>query len=303
MTIFDFYFTAMKYLFASLVLFVSCLSMGQELKKVSAEYSMILSRTATMEQTEAACIEQARLKAIGDEFGYVVAETTISNVSDQNGKVSDNFSVLTKTSVKGEWIKDTSPAQITWGCAGDEYQVTVKVQGEIRAIRKEGQTSLNFFSCSPFDVNTEKYFFKNNELLNCVLTSSQKGFISIYYLDYSSNEAIRLLPTASYNHLDGVEINADTKYVLFNKSYYSQFKEMTGVTDLTLGLPEGKKQVVDEIVVIYSPELFAKPILTKDKNSNSLPALKIEAFEKWKTELVSRNAKVVTKSITLTVIN
>jgi hypothetical protein len=292
----------MKYMFASLILLVSSFSVGQELKKVSAEYSMILSRTATMEQTETACLEQARLKAIGDEFGYVVSETTISNVNDSNGKVNDQFSVLTNTNVKGEWIKDTAPAEIVWGCVGNDYQVTVKVLGEVRAIKKEGKTKLNFFSCSPYDVTAQKFIFKNNERLNCSLTSSQAGYVSIYYLDHTSNEAIRLLPSTSYNHLDGVEIQPDTPYILFNKAYTNQFKEMTSnSSDLILGLPEGKDQIIDEIVVIYSPEPFAKPILSKDKSTNALPSLKISEFEKWKTELISRNSEVVTTTIAITI--
>ena len=284
----------MKYfIFVTILLNTLTLS-AQKSTPAQGTYSMVLSRTSTMEQTEQQCIEQARLKAIGDSFGYTVSEVTLGNTTEQNGKLDDRFSVLTRTSVQGEWLSDTTTPELTWTWDGKELQVTAKVNGKIREFSKNGKVQISFFACSPNDVTTAKDHFKNNDILNCSFTASSKGYLTVYYLDHTTNEAIRLMPSSAYSNMDGVEVEADKTYILFSKNHVRQFENYNGSNDLVVGLPDGKSQVIDNIAAIYSSEPIAKPML-------NFSSLSISEFETWRTNSKASNPKVCSQEITISI--
>jgi hypothetical protein len=292
------------------MLFITCLlislvpsigSFAQRPQDASATYTMVLSRTSTMQETETMCIEQARLKAIADAFGLSVSETTVGNVSDQNGKVTDLFNVLTKTSVRGEWISDTAPPKLEWKCENNDLIVTAYVSGKIRENSKEGKTDVEFYACLPSDYRTETKSFRSGQTLNTFFRSARKGYLSVFYVDHTTGDAYRVFPSPAYSSLDHLEVNADQDYVLFNRSYASQFAGYPATVDLTMELPADKSQVLDEIIAVYSPEPYKKPLLSKPSSTQSLPTLSHKALEDWFTQLKSNNKDAVIKSAKVSV--
>ena len=292
------------------MLFITCLlislvpsigSFAQRPQDASATYTMVLSRTSTMQETETMCIEQARLKAIADAFGLSVSETTVGNVSDQNGKVTDLFNVLTKTSVRGEWISDTAPPKLEWKCENNDLIVTAYVSGKIRENSKEGKTDVEFYACLPSDYRTETTSFRSGQTLNTFFRSARKGYLSVFYVDHTTGDAYRVFPSPAYSSLDHLEVNADQDYVLFNRSYASQFAGYPATVDLTMELPADKSQVLDEIIAVYSPEPYKKPLLSKPSSTQSLPTLSHKALEDWFTQLKSNNKDAVIKSAKVSV--
>lgn len=275
--------------------------MAQKPRDATATYTMVLSRTSTIQETESLCIEQARLKAIADTFGMSVSETTVGNVSDQNGKVTDVFNVLTKTSVRGEWISDTAPPKLEWNCENNELSVTAVVTGKIRENSKEGKTEVEFYACLPTDYRTETTSFRSGQTLNTFFRSARTGYLSVFYVDHTTGEAYRVFPSPAYSSMDHLEVNADQDYVLFNRSYASQFAGYPATVDLTMEVPADKSQVLDEIVAVYSPEPYKKPMLSKPSSTQSLPALSHEALEDWFTQLKSNNKDAVVKSAKVSV--
>jgi hypothetical protein len=289
------------------ILFQLCIHVStniyaQKPREAAATYTMVLSRTSTMQETETLCIEQARLKAIADAFGYSISETTVGSVSDQNGKVNDAFNVLTKTSVKGEWISDTAPPKLEWKCENNELSVTAFVSGKIRENSKEGKTEVEFYPCLPSDYRIETVSFRSGQTLNTFFRSARKGYLSVFYVDHTTSEAYRVFPSPAYSSLDHLEVNADQDYVLFNRSYASQFAGYPATVDLTMELPADKSQVLDEIVAVYSPEPYKKPMLSKPSGENPLPKLRFDEFNDWITNLKSLNNQAVIKSVSLPVI-
>jgi hypothetical protein len=280
----------------------SCLvAYTQKPEQVQASYTIVLSRTASMESTEAACVEQARLKAIGDAFGYSVSETTLSNVSDENGKANSSFTALTRTSVRGEWIRDNEPPMIVWNCDGGEFSVTATVRGEARALSPSGKSAVEFHACLRERPQIPLAEFTHGQSLYARFRASQDGYLTVYYVDHTKGEAYRVLPAPAYSSLDHHEVKADRDYLLFDRAAAKNFEGYPATVDLVMEVPEGKKQVVDELIAIYSPKPFAKPMLSKVSNANPLPSISITAMEDWLSDRTSTNQELIVKRISVTI--
>jgi hypothetical protein len=277
------------------------LGWGQDKIITSGYYTMILARNSTMEATEAACIEQAKLSAIAAEFGTIVSETTVDVTNDENGKVINAFTVLTRTTVKGEWLNDIDKPKITWQCNENELSVSVVVIGHVREFSKVGKAEIKFFSCAPNDFKTEKAVFYNNESLNASFVSSQEGYLSVYYVDHNSNTVLRIFPASSEQNTDHALIQANQAYILFNRKKAQEYGWLTSTTELQLALPDGKKTATDEIIAVFSTEAYSKPLMIAPQNQNALNELTKQDFEKWLIELTSRQNEAVVKRVSISI--
>lgn len=289
--------------YATLVL--SCLLgsnlLAQKAQEAKATYSIVLSRTATMAETEAQCVEQARVKAVGDAFGYTVSQTTLARVLDTRDSFEDNFSLLTRTSVEGEWLGDTETPVISWSCVADEFTVTATVQGKIRAFAEKAKAQVEFYATAPGDGQPRNEFL-HGQALHAVFRSSHSGYLSVYFVDHAEGKVYRLFPAAAYGTLDHLPVESDRSYVLFDRAHAAQFPGYPAVTDLTVEVPAGKPQIIDELVAVYAPAPYAKPLLSRPGNPQDLPAMGVEDFENWLTELRKRDREAVVKRTQVTVV-
>ena len=277
-------------------------ALAQETREAEAYYTMVLSRTATMEQTEALCTEQARLRAIGEAFGYVVSETTVGNVSDENGRVTDAFSVLTRTSVRGEWLRDKEAPRIEWTWDGRELSVQVVVKGIIRSNSREGRTEVVFYPCTAGEPTAEQINFRHGQSLLARFRAAGDGYLSVFYVDVAKGEAYRVFPAPAYASLDHLEVKAQQEYLLFSRSHSKQFEGYPATLDLVLEVPEGKQQGMDELVAVYAPHPYKKPMLTGQHTAGALPSLRAADLEHWITELRTSSGEIVVKRTTLTIV-
>lgn len=266
---------------------------------VVGKYTMELTRTRTMEETEKACIEQAKLAAIAKEFGTVVTETTVNNTTDVNGQADNRFAVLTRTAVKGEWLEDTEQPKVTWTCAQQTMSVTAEVRGKIRAFSKEGKVEVKFFTCGAGAKAQEKFVFKEGESLYAHFQSSKSGYLSVYYVDHTANTAVRLLPSAGGQSNDALEIKADEDYILFDRSKAVSYGWSGQSSELELNLPEGKQTVADEIVAVYTAEPYTKPLLKRTQDG--LAELGLAEFENWLNDLKVAQKNNTVKRISIIV--
>ena len=102
--------------------------------------------------------------------------------------------------------------------------------------------------------------------------------------------------------MDHLPVQADRPYVLFDPAQARQFPEHPAVTSLVLDVPDGKPQVVDELVAIYSTKPFSKPLLRLPQGPQDLPAMDLEPFEAWVMELRRRDREAVVKRTQLAVV-
>ena len=204
----------MRYLIAILILLHSTFAFAQKEKEVHANYSMELPRNLTMEQLEQRCIEQARLKAIGDAFGYTLSETTVDNTQEGNSGLNNSFAVLTKTNVQGEWLRDKSEPILKWEAINETLKLTASVHGVIREFPKTGKSAIEIHLSNDSKMTNSVTQFKDEQDLFATFRSSSKGKLSVFYVDHFSNEVYRLIPSATNNDLNSVDVLSDKVYEL-----------------------------------------------------------------------------------------
>lgn len=289
----------MRYLIALIFTLSSALLYAQKEKEVKASYSMELPKNITMEQLEQRCIEQARLKAIGDAFGYTLSETTVDNTQEGNSGLNNSFAVLTKTNVQGEWLRDKSEPVLNWEPSGKTLKLTATVNGVIREFPKTGKAKIDIRLSNDKYMTNEVSQFKNGQDLFASFQTSSKGHLSVFYIDHSTEEVYRLIPSATGNDLNSIEVQADKVYELFQTT--SPFPENKSIPSLELGLPAGKDIQMDELVFVYSPKDIRKPSLTYNAEAK-MYVMGLGEFEQWKTSSVQSNPEAVIKAVAISIV-
>jgi hypothetical protein len=289
----------MRHLIALIFLLSTAPLFAQKEKEVKASYSMELPKNFTMEQLEQRCVEQARLKAIGEAFGFVVSETTVDNTQESKAGFNNSFAVLTKTNVQGEWLRDKTEPQLNWEASGKTLKLTAMVHGVIREFPKTGKAKIDIHLSNDSKMSNDITLFKDGQDLFASFQSSSKGNLSVFYVDHSSNEVYRLIPSATNNDLNTVQVLSDKVYQLFQNS--SPFSENKSIPALSLSLPNGKDLQMDELVFIYSPADIRKPSLTYNPDAR-MYLMNYKDFEQWKTSSVQANLEAVIKSVAISIV-
>ena len=148
-------------------------------------------------------------------------------------------------------------------------------------------------------MTNEVTLFKDGQDLFASIQSSSKGNLSVFYADHSSNEVYRLIPSATSNDLNTVEVQSDKIYQLFQSA--SPFPENKSIPALELGLPAGKDIQMDELVFVYSPKDIRKPSLSYNAGAK-MYVMELSDFEQWKTSSAQSNPEAVIKSIAISII-
>lgn len=288
----------MRYIISLLLFFAISTLFAQKEKEVRAIYSMELPKNLTMEQLEQSCIEQARLKAIGDAFGYLISETTVDKTQENSAGFNSSFAVLTKTNVQGEWLRNTSEPQLNWEPANKTLKLTATVNGVIREFPKTGKAKIEIHLSNDSKMSNDITLFKDGQDLFASFQSSSKGNLSVFYVDHSSNEVYRLIPSATNNDLNTVEVFSDKVYQLFQ--IVSPFSDNKSIPALSLSLPNGKDLQMDELVFVYSPNDIRKPSLIYNAGAK-MYVMELSEFEQWKTSALQSNTEAVIKSIAISI--
>jgi hypothetical protein len=289
----------MRTLFALLIVLSSTSCVAQKEKEVHSTYSMELPRNVTMEQLEHRCIEQARLKAVGDAFGTILSETTVGNTQEGKSGLNNSFAVLTKTNVKGEWLRDKSEPQLIWEPANKTLKLTANVHGVIREFPKTGKAKIEISLSNDSRMINNITQFKDGQDLFASFQTSSKGNLSVFYVDHSSGEVYRLIPSSSNNDLNAVEVQSDIVYQLFQT--ISPFIENKSIPSLSLSLPDGKDIQMDELVFVFSPKEIRKPSLSLNANAKMYYMGQSE-FEQWKITSVQTIPETVIKNIAISIV-
>ena len=288
----------MKHPILLILILYSTTIFAQQKQKVQGTYSMIMNRQMSMEVAEQRCIEQARLKALGEAFGYRVSEVTINQVKESNRVMIDDFQSIAQTQVQGEWIMDLEEPTIAWTRLNNEMQVTATVKGEAMGFPDGGKLQWSLNTCAYPDCASPTSQFKHDNDLYLQLKTSESGFINVYYWDHQLHRIYRLFPSAQYNELKGVKIKADQSYIFFKNP--SPFPEHPSVEELQLTVSNEKDQSqTDEIIVIYSKKEIQKPLLTME---DGLFGIDEKAFIQWKSGIYSKDNLVDVQSIPVTIV-
>lgn len=270
-----------KTIIISLLLTVITLSgSAQKVKTVEAEFTYYAPESVSLAEARRYAQNQARLKAIAEEFGTIVAQTNLTHIDTNDDKSSTRFSSYGSTDVKGEWIEDTGKPEFSESYEGGTLVVTCKVKGKAREIVSSKIDLHAKVLCNGTEDRFEGDRFKSGDELYLSFQSPVDGYLAVYLVD--DDEQVQcLLPYTSQTN--GIyQVVANRKYILFSEKAapHDQVDEyvLTANHDLEH----------NQLYVIFSPNEFVKAVdeassrVADGKGTGGFPReVSFDDFHKW----------------------
>ncbi len=265
---------------------ISFTAMAQKPEKVHGKATLVVTESDNLTPIEARreCIARARYEAIKEAFGENIEGHTDILDMDVDGHNLSSFVQETNMSARAEWIEDTKTPVVKFtpkeGCIG---VFTAEVWGKAREIPL---SQIDFFwkvLTEGRDGRYESLRFHNKQRIYVKFKTPVDGYVAIYLLDSTKEEASCLLPYR--NNRRGLhKVKAGMEYVFFD----SDCDPMAVNYRLTTNAPVE----LDQVVLIFSPNPFTKcNEITGDRlHPNSLS---IEDFEVWLKKLRNMDMDLV----------
>lgn len=265
------YFQKTGFIFL-LLLFTSNL-IAQKTRTESGSAQIRIEVNMTEEQAKRKAEELARIKAIENAFGSYVEQQ--ANITVNSGK--SDFRIIGQTKVKGEWINTLNGPDFKKDYKDGALWITCTIRGKIKEATPKASLEYQTLSCPK--INCRSTTFSSGEQLYLYFRSPLDGYLSVYLDD--GNTVNRLLPYTSAINSNSVRIKADKEYFFFTKDHTdSDFGKPDEVELYTL-----KKQEYNTLYVIFSEQVFYKPILNQEKsiqNGYFLPkTINKNKFQNW----------------------
>ena len=247
---------------------------AQKTKKVTATTTFLAPEFMSPAEAKLRALNQAKVEAIGKEFGMNVSEVTSSATISKHGKDKEVFNVIGGSDIRGEWIETLSEPQYKIEHRDGLQIVFVTVEGTIREIK--GQKPV--IDAKILRNGTEPQYvseqFLDGDEMFMEFSASCPGSLLVYMV--SDGEAFRLLPYHG-QHAESVKITNTDKQIFFSKKHTApEFRKMTDEYVLTASVP----QELNQIFVIFSPNNLYKAI-DEQKNDQLPSELDAVAFQKW----------------------
>ena len=265
-------------------------------KVVEVTHSEVFGRDVSQSQAESRVLEQAKIKAIADEFGTSVSMSNRTSNTVINGNSTTTFVSLGASDVLGEWLETIGQPQWSKKEEGGLTAYTVKLKGRIRELNISAVDVDIKLLCNGVDTLSNKLRMNTSyhgDSAYVYFKSPVEGYVAIYITDELSDNKIaqRLLP---YPRQGG-----QAYHVLADEDYYFFSKNKAPSKDRRYVVTERKgcygEFDINKIYVIFSPTVFTKAIDTNVDAGmpNQLP---LDEFHKWLSGHRRRNSDMVVKA-------
>lgn len=253
---------------------MSLLAYCEKIKTVEGTYVYYVPNHVSMEEAKRVALEQAKIKAIANEFGTVVSKTSISMTENVNGDSSSDFYSIGGSEVKGEWIETIGEPQYNTSYKNNKLIVIATVKGKAREIVFSEIDFLAKILRNGTEDKFESNDFKSGDDLYLSFTSPINGYLSVYLVD-ADNQAFCLLPYRSQTN--GIyKVEANHRYLFFSIKD-GDIAEQPYIDEYTMTCSKTKEY--NQIYVVFSPNQFVK---ATDNYQENLPRmLDIDNFHKW----------------------
>lgn len=271
-------FRVILFLFSWFVI-VSCFS--QSIKVVGGEEVYYAPENVSVEQAKKTALQRAKIKALADEFGTIISQSSLTFMSNTNGESSVDYSFLGSSDVKGEWIETIGEPQYVISYEDGVLVVSCKIKGKAREIVSAQIDFDAKILRNGVEDRYESDSFRNNDDLYISFKSPIDGYIAIYLIDALKN-AYCILPYSSDS--DGkVKLKSNVKYIFFNSNMSEPLYHESMVDEYVMQCDEESE--INYICIIYSPNSFVKandygPAISNNKQERPR-VLPLEDFRKW----------------------
>ena len=275
-----------------------CLIATAQTKEVSATITYYGDPNVSPKEATAAAIEQARVSAIGKEFGTLITQDILSQEDNENSY----FMQLSGSEVKGEWIEDTEKpkARIVDTTPEGVLVIEATVKGKAQALKNEAAE----FEALALRNGTDKRRFASTDFqaddkLYLYFKSPADGYVAAYLID-DQQQVFCLLPHES--SADGQQpVKHNQEYVFFSKAdaAFSNSNEEGLVITCS-----DERVEMNRIYVIFSANPFVKPVdqgmVSLGHDNLMLPRqLSLKDFSSWMRKVYARDKKMSRKVLRL----
>jgi hypothetical protein len=269
-------------------LLIPVLVFAQKTKTVEVEYTYNAPENISLEQAKKTALERAQTKAIADEFGTIVTQSTSTVIKSINEESTTDLYSYGGSDVKGEWIQTIGEPIFDIKYTGGFLVINVKIKGKIREI----ESAKVDFICkvinrgqdeSAIDAKVakdekENLNFLYNEVLKLYFKSPTNGFFIVFLHSYSDEKVLNLT--------DIVKVKKNEDIVLFNSS------------DVFLVRCEEQIENADIYFIFSENELN---LMIADDIKDGIPVLTYKDFTKWLSNCRKRDTQMVVVKKTLTI--
>lgn len=259
---------------------------AQKPVKVHGKATLVVSEHDDITPMEAKreCIKRAKNEAIKDAFGeLIVSNTEILDATDSKGNDLSSFVQETSMSARAEWIEDTKEPVVRLDVREGRIIYTAEVWGRAREIPvSQIDFSWKVLCGGKKDCN-EGLNFANKQRIFIKFRTPVAGYVAIYLLDSTKEEASCLLPYKN-NPRGQHKVQAGKEYIFFDSE--------TDTKAINYRLTTNEPIEMDQVVLIFSPNPFTKcnEITGDRKHPNTLS---IADFENWLKRQRIRDTELV----------
>lgn len=268
---------------------------AQKMKTVHAEYTYYAPENVSLEEAKQTAMQRAQIKALGEEFGTVVSQVNSTLMENSSSKTTTDFTSLSSSDVKGEWIETTQGPKYEISYEKDMLVVKCTLTGKVREIVSADICFKARILRNGLEDSNESASFRNGDSMYLSFVTPQKGFLAVYLVDGAQN-AYCLLPYRS-EETGMVAVKANHRYVLFSEKAAAPYFNPKDVDEYVLTC-DGSAET-NYMYVIFSPNAFTK---ASDKEADGLPReLSFEQFQKWlaKNRTHDKSMQVDIRNITV----
>ena len=271
---------------------------AQKVKDLEGEYVYQQPDDESRTVAKAKAVQQAKINALAREFGTTVASRSTTTLNDS--KVSHFMVGINE--VKGEWIKDNRPPEITPMIDPSTHKqyLKVKVWFQAREIISQAVEVESHLLRNGTDLKFEDDEFNSGDQMFLYFKSPVDGHLVIYNL--GEDEVVyRLLPYSA-SHSGSYRIEANKDYVFFSKKHLNDNETTRGIDEIELTAVSDIEW--NSICVVFSPNAFAHPqdfsserkdgsMLGLAEQSVELPrSLRNDKFQDWLAKVRIKDPKM-----------
>lgn len=270
-----------------LLLFVCINAYAQRTANVCGEVDYVAPETQTLAEAKKTAIARARVKAIADEFGTVVAQTNTSTIHNRNDKSESSFNSFSENEVRGIWINDTKEPEVSVKYHNEMTLIHAKVCGKVREQKRETVELM----VKPLNRGVESTLFKNNDRFSVSFKSAANGYVAVFVRDDNNDIINVMLP---YEDSDGNarEVKSNREYLfLTTKDPEYPYDEETILTT-------EKKVDTNTLIVVFSQKKFHISLSNKGE---FVPEVEYVKFQKWLHGLRVFDTTIQVEEIVLTI--
>lgn len=240
---------------------------AQRIVNACGEVHYVVPETQTLSEAKQTAITQARLKAIADEFGTTVSQTSTTAMHTKDGKTNSSFNSYSENEVRGIWISDTKEPEVSVNYRNDMMVIHAEVCGKVR----EQKQSAVELQVTPLNKGVESTLFKNNDRFSLSFKSAVSGYVAVFIRD-DDNEIVNVM--MPYDNGDG-----NAREVKSNKEYlFLCTKDPEYPYDEETILTTSKSVENNTLIVVFSQKRFHISLSNKGE---FVPEVENSKFLKW----------------------